>query len=224
VTEGDDTRADGQDAGRDDGHETRDRILDAAHDVFVRRGTAGARMQEIARDAGVNQALLHYYFRDKASLAEAVFVRAARSFLPPVLATLASDLEIEEKVRRVVEIEFDNLGRAPYLPAYVLSELNHHPERAEQLARAMMGERVDSVVPGVFDVLGRQIDAAVERGEMRPITPHQFLANLVSMVIYPFAARPLLSFMLETDGVRWEDFIARRRTELPDFLLRAIRP
>ena len=57
--------------------DTEQRILDAAHAVFVRRGTAGARMQEIAAEAGVNQALLHYYFRSKEQLSQAVFERAA---------------------------------------------------------------------------------------------------------------------------------------------------
>src|SRR6185369_14703328 len=88
---------------------TEQRILDAAHAVFIRRGTAGARMQEIAEEAGVNKALLHYYFRSKDKLAEAVFVRAGRRLFPPVIAALMSDLPLEEKVRRVVEIEIDNL-------------------------------------------------------------------------------------------------------------------
>src|SRR5215470_18834221 len=67
---------------------TEQRILDAAHAVFVRRGTAGARMQEIAREAGVNQALLHYYFRTKDQLARAAFARAAAEFLPAVIDVL----------------------------------------------------------------------------------------------------------------------------------------
>ncbi len=200
------------------------RILEAAHAVFLRRGTAGARMQEIASEAGVNQALLHYYYRDKAGLAGAVFVRAARSLLPPVLATLASETSIEEKVRRVVELEFDNLERSPFLPAYMLSELSHHPERAAQLARAIVGDRVDSVVPDMFATLSRQIGEAVERGTMRPISPHEFVANLVSLCIFPFAARPLLAFLLETDGETFDDFIAHRREALPDFFLGALRP
>src|SRR5438552_407184 len=95
---------------------TEQRILDAAHAVFVRRGTAGARMQEIAAEAGVNQALLHYYFRSKDRLAHAAFERAAGDLLPAVLKMLGSDAELEVKVRRVVEIELDHLSRAPYLP------------------------------------------------------------------------------------------------------------
>src|SRR5262244_3697892 len=99
---------------------TEQRILDAAHAVFVRRGSAGARMQEIAREAGVNQALLHYYFRSKDGLAQAVFLRAARQLLPAVIEVLSSDRELEDKVARVVEMELDHLSRNPELPGYVL--------------------------------------------------------------------------------------------------------
>lgn len=204
--------------------ETEERILEAAHTVFLRRGTAGARMQDIAEEAGVNQALLHYYYRNKAALAEAVFVRAARSLMPPVLATLSADLPLKAKVERVVNLEIDNLLRSPFLPGYILSELNHHPDRADQLARAMIGDRVNAVVPDMFGVLARQISEAVDAGTMRPITPDQFVVNLLSLCIFPFAARPMLKFLLGTGGGTFEDFIARRRTELPRFFLNALRP
>src|SRR5437016_9041548 len=99
---------------------TEQRILDAAHAVFVRRGTAGARTQEIAKEAGVNSALLHYYFRTKERLAEAVFKRAAGELLPAVIRILASDLDIEKKVAQVVDVELKQLSATPYLPGYVL--------------------------------------------------------------------------------------------------------
>src|SRR5262252_4503049 len=75
--------------------DTEQRILDAAHAVFVRRGTAGARMQEIAAAAGVNQALLHYYFRSKERLAKAAFERAASQLMPAVIQALGADLDLE---------------------------------------------------------------------------------------------------------------------------------
>src|SRR5215216_5843986 len=99
--------------------DTERRILDAAHAVFVRTGTAGTRMQEIAKEAGVNSALLHYYFRSKDRLAAAVFVRAAAELLPRVAGVLASDRPLAEKVHATVEIELDQLSRTPYLPAYI---------------------------------------------------------------------------------------------------------
>src|SRR6266700_514836 len=117
--------------------DTEHRILDAAHAVFVRRGTAGARMQEIAAEAGVNQALLHYYFRSKDRLARAAFERAASEFMPTVIQVLASDTELEAKVARIITLELDHLARAPYLPGYIISEVTHHPDRARQLITAV---------------------------------------------------------------------------------------
>src|SRR5437773_11695521 len=105
---------------RDRGTEAR--ILEAAHAVFVRRGTAGARMQEIAAEAGVNQALLHYYFRTKDRLSKAAFERAAAQFMPAAIRVLASDAPIEAKVARIIDLELSHLARAPYLPGYIISE------------------------------------------------------------------------------------------------------
>src|ERR1043165_6877088 len=96
--------------------DTEQRILDAAHAVFVRRGTAGARMQEIAAEARVNQALLHYYFRSKEQLARAAFERAGAQLLPAVIDLMGSDAPLEEKVSRVVALELERLARTPNLP------------------------------------------------------------------------------------------------------------
>src|SRR5918992_4628251 len=105
--------------------DTEQRILEAARVVFIRRGTAGARMQEIAAEAGVNQALLHYYFRSKERLAEAVFGQVAGRILPTVFGILSSDVAIEDKVERIVGVYLDSFSRSPFLPGYILSELHH---------------------------------------------------------------------------------------------------
>ena len=203
---------------------TEQRILDAAHAVFVRRGTAGARMQEIAAQAGTNQALLHYYFRSKDRLAQAAFERAASQLLPAVIQVLASDLALDAKVARVVELEIDHLSRAPYLPGYIISELTHHPERARQLIAALTGESPEDIRPRVVATLRRQIDARVKRGTMRAISPEQFIVNLMALCIFPFAARPMLAALFGMDQPAFEQFIARRRQNLPAFFLGALRP
>src|SRR5262249_2664360 len=118
---------------------TEERILHAAHAIFLRRGTAGARMQEIAAEAGVNQALLHYYFRSKDRLARAAFERAAAQLLPAVLDVLTSEASLEDKVARIVELELGHLSRAPYLPGYIISEITHHPARVPELVAALTG-------------------------------------------------------------------------------------
>ncbi|HEX8850985.1 MAG TPA: helix-turn-helix domain-containing protein [Gemmatimonadaceae bacterium] len=204
--------------------DTEQRILDAASSVFLRRGTAGARMQDIAAEAGVNHALLHYYFRSKDRLAAAVFRRAATRLLPPFVAILGSDLPLEEKVARIVEHELDQLRAAPHLPGYILSELNHHPERAAQLVQTLAGVDPERVRPAIFATLAKQLDERVKAKKMRPIAVEQFIVNLVSLCIFPFAARPMVMTMFGWSDDDFSRFIDRRRRELPDFFLEALAP
>ncbi len=204
--------------------ETEQRILDAAHAVFVRAGTAGARTLEIAKEAGVNPALLHYYFRTKERLAEAVFRRAAGQLLPAVVRILGSDATLEDKVEQVVQVELQFLSKAPYLPAYILSELAHHPDRAPQLIAAVTGEVPVALGTHLRTVLAKQIDARVRDRTMHPISPDQFAVNLLALCVFPFAARPLFMALFGIDEKGFEQFIDRRRRELAPFFLRALRP
>ena len=204
--------------------DTEQRILDAARAVFVRRGTAGARMQEIAQEAGVNQALLHYYFRSKDRLAEAVFRQVAGRIIPMVFEILGSDLSIEDKVERFVHLYIDALTPSPFLPGYILSELHHHPERAAQLFAAAAGVEPGRFTAPILTKLGAQIDARVREGTMRPIEPRQFAVNLISLCVFPFAARPLLAVAFGLDGPAFARFLEHRRRELPVFFLNALRP
>jgi TetR/AcrR family transcriptional regulator len=205
-------------------HDTERRILDAADAVFIRHGTAGARMQEIAAEAGVNQALLHYYFRNKEQLAQAAFERAAKGFMPAVVQAIASDGELEDKVRQVIDLEIDHLSRAPYLPGYIIGEVAHHPERAAQLIAAATGLGPSDLRPRVLGRLRRQIKARVEAGAMRPIAPESFIVHFMALCIFPFAARPMIQIMLGIDDRRFLQFVARRRQDLPAFFLGALRP
>jgi len=204
--------------------DTERKILDAAHRVFLRSGTAGARTQEIAAEAGVNSALLHYYFRSKERLATAVFHRAASELFPAVARILLSDVPLEDKIRQVIAVELDRLSRTPYLPAYIISELAYHPERIHQLLAALTGERPGALGQTVLTTIQAQIRADVRNGRMRPVRAEQFLVNLLSLCIFPFAAQPMLAALLGLDGERFSRFIHDRKRELPEFFMKALRP
>lgn len=204
--------------------DTEQRILDAAHAIFLKRGTAGARMQEIADEAGVNKALLHYYFRSKERLAEAVFARVARGLFPPVFVILASDDEIETKVERVIAHYLDTVSASPFLPGYVLSEMQHHPERIERLVETAVEAPAEGIALPVVAKLGAQIDARVRAGTLRPVAPDQFVVSLLSLCLFPFAARPLLQVSLGWGAEEFAEFIEARKRELPGFFLNALRP
>jgi len=203
--------------------DTERRILQAARKVFVRRGTAGARMQEIAAEAGVNQALLHYYFRSKDRLADAVFLEAAGRLLPAVAQVLGSDASLEDKVEQFVHLYIDTVRHSPFLPGYVLSEMHHHPER---LAAVKDAVRVPTaaLAQTLLQRLGAQLQERAAAGTMRPIAPEQFVVNLLGLVVMPFVARPLLNAAFGLDAEAFERFLDERRAELPGFILNALRP
>jgi len=199
------------------------RILDAAHTVFMRRGTAGARMQDIADEAGVNKALLHYYFRNKDRLALAVFQRVAGAVFGRIAQVLASDAELEDKVRGIIGIYLEQFTKTPYAPAYVISEVNLHPERATQFLE-MISRTAGASPVQMLGLLQRQIDARVRARTMREIAADQFFTNLVSLCVFPFAAKPLLCAVLQIDDAGFREYIERRKVALPRFYLDAMRP
>jgi AcrR family transcriptional regulator len=204
--------------------DTEEKILEAARAVFIRRGTAGARMQEIAAEAGVNQALLHYYFRSKDQLSAAVFGQMASRLFPMLLQALSADASLDSKIEQIVAIYHENLARNPFLPAYVLSELHLHPERIEMVLGKIGGGDPRQAAAPVFLRLNEQIAAEVAAGRMRPITAREFVVNLVSLCIFPFAARPMLSMMLGLDDSAFPTFIEERKRTLAAFYRNALRP
>jgi AcrR family transcriptional regulator len=203
--------------------DARERILDAAKAAFHDRGTSGARMQEIADSAGINKALIHYYFKNKDTLAAAVFQRELRTLVQPVMQTLASDLPLDDKVRTVIGMYLDRLPALPQMPGYILAEMHFHPERLSELMTSITESDPQDLARRVFDRLGAQIDAAVAAGRMAPIPPHQFMVNLVALCVFPFAARPLLSFVMGGSEV-FDTMIEERRESLTQFFLRGLRP
>jgi AcrR family transcriptional regulator len=197
-------------------------ILDAAHRVFLRRGTAGARTQEIADEAGVNKALLHYYFRTKDRLADAVFQRAVRQLLPGLFAILASDEPLDAKVERAVAYEMAFFERNPYLPGYVLGELAQRPERVRELVLEALPLPIAELRARMFGRLGEQLEAGARAGTVRRMPPEQFVVNLIALCHFPFAARPMLEVFLGEDG--FETFLRERTADLTRYILHAIRP
>jgi TetR/AcrR family transcriptional regulator len=197
--------------------ETRERILDAAHTVFTRKGTAASRTQEIAAEAGVNKALVHYYFGTKAALADAIFERALGTLVPKVFGILADpSRSIEEKVPAIVREQIDFHSARPYFAGYLVSELHAEPDR---IARLMTRH---GTVP--LDVIRRQLRDGAKAGKIRRIGAEQFVANLMGLLIFPFAIRPALCELLSLDATGWRAFLEERRRLLPDFFMAGLRP
>jgi len=196
------------------------RILDAADAIFVRHGVDGARMQQIADHAGVNKSLLHYYFRSKAELAEAVWMRIASSFIPGLFQMLASDHSLEEKIDRVVDAYHTLLTRHPYVLSYIVSEASRRPALVDDFYSSERRQATRRMI----DKLRAQIDERVKLKKMAPVSAEQFLVTLLSSCQFPFVARPMMMRATGLEPAEFMEFMERRRTELPAFLKRALKP
>jgi TetR/AcrR family transcriptional regulator len=193
-----------------------EKILSAASKVFTTKGMAGARMQDIADEAGINKALLHYYFRDKDKLFEVVFMKEAQKFFPKINAIFNSDDPIFEKIENFVSEYIDEMVENPYLPWFVLNEVNRDPD---QFMYKIWGTE-NLPKPAKFL---EQIEKEVKKGTIKRIHPLHLLMNLLSMTIFPFVAKPMITRNMRMNDLQFWQAMEERRKEIPKFIIDAIK-
>lgn len=193
-----------------------ERILVAARKVFTTKGMAGARMQDIADKAGINKALLHYYFRDKDKLFEVVFLEEAQKFFPKINAIFNSDLPLFEKIENFVNEYIDEMQENPYLPWFVMNEINRDPD---QFMYKIWGK--DNLPnPGKFL---EQIEKETKKGTIKRIHPVHLLMNLLSMTIFPFVAKPMMTRNMRLTDKQFSEIMEQRKKEVPKFIIDSIK-
>lgn len=193
-----------------------EKILEAARKVFTTRGMAGARMQDIADEAGINKALLHYYFRDKEKLFELVFLEEAQKFFPKINTIFQSDNTLFEKIEAFVEEYITEMQENPYLPWFVMNEINRDPD---QFMYKIWGKKN---LPNTSKFL-MQIDKEVKKGTIKRINPLHLLMNLLSMTIFPFVARPMMQRNLGMTELQFKAAMEDRKKEIPKFIIDSIK-
>ncbi|HZL08763.1 MAG TPA: TetR/AcrR family transcriptional regulator [Prolixibacteraceae bacterium] len=193
---------------------TEDKILEAAKNVFVTKGMEGARMQEIADEAGINKALLHYYFRSKERLFEAIFSEIIKFAFPKITRIALSEDSVVIKMEQIIDAYIDLLIKHPFIPGFIMKELNRDPSGLFKLV-VKFGLNPQPI----FD----QIQLAMDRNEIVKMNPIHLAANIVSMCVFPFAARPILGFvMFKDDEKALEAFYAERADVIKQFVINAV--
>ncbi|MBS1611024.1 MAG: TetR/AcrR family transcriptional regulator [Bacteroidetes bacterium] len=195
---------------------TEEKILAAAQKIFVKKGMAGARMQEIADEAGINKAMLHYYFRNKEMLFEMIFRQSAQKLFPRLNIIFESDAPLFEKIEKFVSEYIDVIRENPYLPMFVLGEMNRNPEGFYK----KMKYEFDFPKPDRFL---QQIKKDAKEGKIKPIRPPQLLMNIISGTIFPFMARPMFQMHIGLSDAQFMEFIDQRKTEYARFIIDAIK-
>ena len=191
-------------------------ILGAAKKIFIAKGMAGARMQDIADEAGINKALLHYYFNNKEKLFQVIFLEAANKLFPRVNEIFSADLPLFDKIRLFCEEYLTIISENPYLPMFVLNELHRNPSN-------FLGKIwKDKSRPNPSAFLA-QMETEVRKGTIRNIGPLQLLINLLSLTIFPFVAKPMIQQTLGLDEWQFRATMEQRKKEIPEFIINAIR-
>lgn len=194
---------------------TESKILAAAKDQFIRNGLDGTSMQSIADAAGINKSLLHYYYRTKQNLFEAVFRYAIKKFVPRVLDSMISGKTIFERLRMIISQYMDMLDENPFIPMFVLHEIHRNPQRPAEI---LMSSGLD--VQFTFKNLIREEDKAL----IRPVDPFHLLVNMLSLCIFPYAAAPLLNLILfDNRDEAVKRFRDERKESITSFVINAIK-
>lgn len=195
---------------------TEEKILEAAKKVFVQQGMAGARMQDIADEAGINKALLHYYFRSKEQLFEVIFKEAAARLFPTINQIFTSDASLFEKIENFCEEYISVIIENPYLPLFVLNEINRDP-------RFFFSKVWTGKTRPQPEKLIEQIEKEIKKGTIKRISPLQLLMNLISMAVFPFVGKPMFMANLGLDELQFRAVMEQRKKEIPRFIIEAIK-
>jgi AcrR family transcriptional regulator len=199
---------------------TEDKILDAAKDVFQQKGMTGARMQEIADKAGINKSLLHYYYRTKDKLFEKVFEIAFSIFVPKLKEMMSSDKPVFEKIGFFVKNYTNLLQKHPYIPGFVINELNRNPEILVKIFEKNIQLKENNLI----ETFEAQIQKEVDQGIIKPISAQNLLTNVISLCIFPIVAKPVLKGVLfGNDEEEFSAFLEQRAEFVTDFIINSIK-
>jgi len=196
--------------------QTEDKIFEAATDVFVEKGMDGARMQDIATHAGINKALLHYYFRTKDQLFNAVFEMIARKIFKKFAPVFDENLTLEEKIRFYFKEHIAFLQANPRLPGFLLNEVNRNPERIKKLLKTV---DFDSIWLKLYD----QHKEEFNRYNITKAKMPQLMISIAALSVFPFAARGIIEGILERTGLDFNEYMEERKEFAADFVIKAIK-
>jgi TetR/AcrR family transcriptional regulator len=195
---------------------TEEKIKAAAQKVFLQKGFSGARMQDIADEAGINKALLHYYFRSKDMLFDKIFMEVFQQNLPKINNIAQSDDSLFEKIEKFVGEYLSIINANPLVPLFVVNELTRHPERFLQklFATTEGGPKLAKLISQVQD--------EVNKGNIKPIAPANLIINIIALCAFPYIGKPMLQMVLALNEIQYKALLEQRKTEVSAFIINAL--
>lgn len=187
---------------------TEEIIKEAARTVFYKKGFAATRTRDIAEEAGLNLALLNYYFRSKAKLFDIIMTETVAAFIKEILMILNNEnTSLEEKIHLIAEKYIDQIIKNPEIPTFIVTEIRSN----------LSGLLKKLPIKDAFEisVFFTQHRKAVEEGRINEPNPLHFLMNLMGLIVFPFIAKPLLMGARNLKEEEYNQLMVERKKMIP---------
>lgn len=192
---------------------TEQKILYVAREAFLKKGLQGARMQEIADIANINKSMLHYYFRTKEQLFAKVVGSVTKEFFTPIIEMMNSNKDMFEKIDMMVESYCNFLLSNPYIPVFIMSEMNRNPELIKTIFNESIGINVNGLRKSFLKNFGLDLDNPEHQNHIRVI--NQYMISFMSTIIFPIAAKPIISMaFFGENNAEYHQFMLDRKEHL----------
>ncbi|AZA49919.1 TetR/AcrR family transcriptional regulator [Chryseobacterium carnipullorum] len=188
--------------------QTQELIKETAKNLFFVKGKFDATTQEIADEAGVNRTLINYYFRSRDNLIQIIFDEAQRVEQEKSKIIQNADLPFKVKISKFVEGSLSTSLQYPYLETYIVSQINKgncHQREIEE---------------DVLETLYKDIEKEMELGNIEKMAPVQFILNMVSLLVFPSAIRPLFMENLMISDEEYDKIISERKEIIINMLFK----
>jgi len=192
-------------------------ILEAAERLFLEKGFAMTSTTEIAKEAGCNQGLVHYYYRTKDKLFEEVFSKKAELFFSAFMNVENEELPFREKLRKVIEVHFDMLMKNPRLPFLLINEFTTNPGRVLSVK-----EKIKNLPESVLAKMEKELKEEIRCGRIREIELVDLMLMIISLNGGLFIAKPIMGAIMGMGEEEWERLAKRRRDENVRIILQAV--
>ena len=197
-------------------NETEQKIIIAARQVFLERGFDGAKMQDISEQAGVNKALLHYYFRSKENLFEKIYIESAKMLFPKISEILENrDLDFFSKIRLFVEKYVEMICENPLLPIFILREINSNSEKVQSI--------INELIQNIKGKFMEEVQREIANKTLKPCDPRHIIMSILSLCVFPFPAMPLFKKQFGMTQEEYLQFLKNRIPELQEFIISGIK-
>lgn len=188
--------------------QTQELIKETAKNLFFVKGKFDATTQEIADAAGVNRTLINYYFRSRDNLIQIIFDEAQRVEQEKSKIIQNADLPFKMKISKFIEGSLATSLQYPYLETYIVSQINKgncHQREIEE---------------DVLETLYKDIEKEMELGNIEKMAPVQFILNMVSLLVFPSAIRPLFMENLMISDEEYDKIISERKEIIINMLFK----